>query len=693
MNSSDIYDDHGDRDDEIYSFEDTDEVTVPDPTGDLDRTDLANIIGDGEPHNDSQDTSQGTPATTDQDSVYEGLPTVNDNDLTNIHVPTSVLAANTVTKRLDALIAIDHPLIINARLHGMVDPRPCQELTTDLVEMINRKIGMLNHRLVSMASEAKDKIKADQNSGKGSGAETGNALLTKRKGVNRLGFNEIAIVLAKLHDVVLLAPSDTNSDPDLDMLAVYDADPSSDTFGTYQASSSFIRKLARHYCNDLTTKEFAEVTAALTDITPRRYRRTDKDLIAMNNGIFDYRNKVLIPFSPKYIFVAKATVNYNPDATNPVITNDTDGTTWDVVSWIHELFTDELPTPPGPDADNEILDDYDREYKRVKTFNEENTGLEHLIWQIIGATLRPYVAWNKSAWFYSTQGNNGKGTLIELMRNIIGPQSYASIPVADFGKDFLLEPLTRASAILVDENDVGSYIERAANLKAVITNDVITINRKFRSPIAYQFFGFMVQCINDRPKIKDKSDSLYRRQLYVPFFKSFTGAERRYIKTDYIKRADVLEYIAYRVLNEIDDYYELDNPPAAQLALEEAKEDNDPLRSFWNDIREEVQWTALPKDFLYDLYRAWSDRFNPNNKPPAIRKFCTEMKMLVDSDREWEWVINDHVYKHMDDPEVLITKYKLENWINENAPKNNQRARSTLDPSQRKSKFTGLKKL
>ena len=94
----------------------------------------------------------------------------------------------------------------------------------------------------------------------------------------------------------------------------------------------------------------------------------------------------------------------------------------------------------------------------------------------------------------------------------------------------MLEPLTRATAIIVDENDVGTYIDKAANLKAIITNDAISINRKFKQVISYRFYGFMVQCLNEMPRIKDKSDSFWRRQLFIPFTKCFTGAERKYIK-------------------------------------------------------------------------------------------------------------------------------------------------------------------
>lgn len=55
-------------------------------------------------------------------------------------------------------------------------------------------------------------------------------------------------------------------------------------------------------------------------------------------------------------------------------------------------------------------------------------------------------------------------------------------------------------------------------------------------PVSFVFRGFMVQCVNEYPRVKDKSDSFFRRQLFVPFMKCFTGIERKYIKDDYLHR-------------------------------------------------------------------------------------------------------------------------------------------------------------
>lgn len=79
--------------------------------------------------------------------------------------------------------------------------------------------------------------------------------------------------------------------------------------------------------------------------------------------------------------------------------------------------------------------------------------------------MRPNVPWNKSVWFYSESGNNGNGTLCELMRQLVGHGNYASISLADFGKDFMLGSLIHAQAVITDENDVGTYVDKAANCR------------------------------------------------------------------------------------------------------------------------------------------------------------------------------------------------------------------------------------
>ena len=462
----------------------------------------------------------------------------------------------------------------------------------------------------------------------------------KWKIMDKLEPAQIASIVNALYHVILV---DTGDDEDDDgeeevdrlPLAIYRSDGPNK--GIYVSSQRVFEKIAAQYRHGMDTYDMKKYISELRRLALKKSRCNVKNLIAVNNGIFDYDTKQLLPFTPELIFTSKSKVNYNPNAKNPVIHNPDDGTDWDVESWMNELSDD-------PEIVN-------------------------VLWQILGAVIRPNVAWGKAAWLYSESGNNGKGTLCQLMRDLCGKKACVSISLSDFSKDFMLEPLLHASAIIVDENDVGTYIDKAANLKSVVTGDSCLVNRKFKQPIDIQFRGFMVQCLNSMPKIRDKSDSFYRRQLFIPFTKCFTGAERKYIKQDYLHRPEVLEYVLYRVLNM--NYYELDTPKACQDALNEYKEFNDPVRQFMSEIMSQLVWDLVPFRFLYDLYRAWYAK-NCGGKGEMKNKSTFKQEFLNLLKEYPEWSCEDPSASHktgqkMNEAEPLIVEYDLQEWMNPNA--------------------------
>ena len=489
-----------------------------------------------------------------------------------------------------------------------------------------------------------------------------NALLPKGRKwhcPDELAPSQIADIIRTLYPVANISCAGSNTDASYDILGIYQYD--GDNEGIYVSDDLSWAQLIRQFRYTINRREIEEVKAAIHDNAPRLTRCMEKHLIAVNNGIFDYDKKELLPFSPDKVFIAKCKVDYNPNAKNVVIHNALDGTDWDVESWMNTLSDDK-----------EIV----------------NT-----LWEVIGAIIRPNVPWGRSAWFYSETGNNGKGTLCELMRAITGEGSYASISLSDMAKDFMLEPLIHASAIIVDENDVGIYIDRAANLKAIITNDVLQMNRKFKTPIAFQFKGFMVQCLNEMPKIKDKSDSFYRRQLFIPFTKCFTGRERKYIKQDYLHRKDVLEYVLYKVLNM--NYYQLSVPEACKAALEDYKEYNDPVRQFVDEILPECRWDLLPFTFLYDLYKAWYERNIGKTGLQGRNTFIDNLLNVIKDSTEWSCLDKKARITSkglMDAPEPLILEYNLEHWQNSRYIGSKDRDKAAT-PDNLKKEYRGLQRL
>jgi putative DNA primase/helicase len=219
------------------------------------------------------------------------------------------------------------------------------------------------------------------------------------------------------------------------------------------------------------------------------------------------------------------------------------------------------------------------------------------------------------------------------------------------------------------------------------------MNRKFKTPIAFQFKGFMVQCLNEMPKIKDKSDSFYRRQLFIPFTKCFTGRERKYIKQDYLHRKDVLEYVLYKVLNM--NYYQLSVPEACKAALEDYKEYNDPVRQFVDEILPECRWDLLPFTFLYDLYKAWYERNIGKTGLQGRNTFIDNLLNVIKDSTEWSCLDKKARITSkglMDAPEPLILEYNLEHWQNSRYIGSKDRDKAAT-PDNLKKEYRGLQRL
>ena len=445
-----------------------------------------------------------------------------------------------------------------------------------------------------------------------------------------LDHHSIAKLLLATNCIRRINCAKEDSDEEFDLLAIYKNEGYNE--GTYRSENRDFFEIATQYNPRLNNKQLKDVIERLKTLAPRVERCMDRDLIAVNNGIFNYKTKELQDYTPDLVFLSKSHVNYNHAAQNIVIHNDDDNSDWDVESWMKSLSDDP-----------EIVD---------------------LLWQVLGAVVRPLVNWDKAAWLYSEQGSNGKGTLCELMRELVGPSACASISLSSFSKEFALEPLIRAVAVIVDENDVGTFIDKAANLKAIVTHDVLEINRKHQAIVNYRPQLFMLQTLNEFPRIKDKSDSFYRRQLFIPFTKCFTGQERKYIKSDYLHRKEVLEYCLYKVLHM--NYYELSEPEACKKVLATYKVSNDPVRQFWNDLKDEFKWDLLPYSFLYDLYKSWFRKNNPNGSVEGRNKFISEIRNIADGD-EWEAKETDErvrIENRMNVPELLIAEYDLVEWKN-----------------------------
>lgn len=400
--------------------------------------------------------------------------------------------------------------------------------------------------------------------------------------------------------------------------------------GVYTQSDSELYALVKKYKFDVTQKEFKEIKADLEMTCEILQPDNSYDSTIVENGIFNFTTGKLEEFTPNRVFLSKPSIGYYPTAQNVFITNP-DGSSFDVDSWLAEIADD-------PD-------------------------ITDLFWQIINSVLRR-VSNDVMILFYAPSGCNGKGTFLSLLRNIVGEDNCASIPLDKWGEKFDTSMLIGKMANFVDENAVKGYAASIDSLKASITNDVLTVQAKHKDAVSIHFRGTQIFCVNSLVRIGDGTDSAYRRILTVPFEKSFTGKENKLIKRDYLCRTEVLEYVVKKAL-EMGVFDEYSVPTKCEELKRRYMRNNDAVRDFVYEIVEKCVWDMIPNPFAYDLYKAWYRR-NCTGQYQGRNTFLESFRRIMESDFSDKWRPTrqggESAKNYITVPEPMILEFDLRNW-------------------------------
>lgn len=406
--------------------------------------------------------------------------------------------------------------------------------------------------------------------------------------------------------------------------------------GLYVPAEDLIRRLARQYHYTISPKDLNAVVECVRDSVPLLEESKGNNVVALANGLFDLDSKELLPFSPDVVLRSKASVASNKDATTcPAI----DG--WSVDEWIRGLANNDLD-------------------------------VDKLFWQVIAALFRPDHSFDKAVLLYSPTGSNGKGTFVELLRNLVGVERVATLSISDFDGEYLPEELRSAFCVLADENAVGYYLKEAGAFKAWVTHDWTRFNVKYGSMTSIKGRGLCVFCANELPSSKDKSESLYRRFIPIPFLKRYVGAdENKAIKDDYVKRPEVLEYVANKALM-MDLFDSFIEPAVCKELLNQIRVENDPVLQFAEEFLPQFKWDLLPWGFLYGVYSAWMRKEVPNGRAVNSREFNKRLSAYVDDNPSCGWVvprgadgkqIPTRTEKRILGDETLAVEYDLSDWF------------------------------
>ena len=137
------------------------------------------------------------------------------------------------------------------------------------------------------------------------------------------------------------------------------------------------------------------------------------------------------------------------------------------------------------------------------------------------------------------------------------------------------------------------------------------------------------------------------------------------IKDEYLKRTDVLEYVAHKALM-LPLFNSFDVPGVCEKLLGQMQVENDPVLQFAEEFLPQFKWDLLSWKFLYAVYRAWMHDDVPSGRAVSKTVFEDRLKAYVDDNPSCGWTVTPAAVRTKNriiGEEPLAVEYNLDQWF------------------------------
>ncbi len=305
--------------------------------------------------------------------------------------------------------------------------------------------------------------------------------------------------------------------------------------------------------------------------------------IMFNNGIYDIKNNILLPFSESLIITSKIPHNFK------------------------SIFSKEV----SEKAEN-----------LISIWADNDKEIIQLLYEIIGYTLYRTNPLGKT-FFLQGSGGNGKSTFFDFLGFIVNKNNVVHREFEELEKEYNVISLKGKMLTICDDIN-NKYITRVGLLKKIVTGEPIIGKALYSDPEEFRYMGKLLLAGNDVPRINDTSDGLGRRLVIIPFKANLKNRPNINLREQYFTD-DIAEYVLYKAilyLKKVMDKKEFIKPGIVDVALREYHSYNNPVIEFIEENKEIINTNAC--SFVYSTYKNFCDEIGA--KPLGRNAFYKKME-------------------------------------------------------------------
>lgn len=334
-----------------------------------------------------------------------------------------------------------------------------------------------------------------------------------------------------------------------------------------------------------------------TNVVPRASFDPPKNKINLLNGIYDIKTKELIPHSAAYYFTSVLPFEFNAEATCP---------TWD---------------------------------QFLKNISLGRQSIIDAIEEYIGYCLLGGDYTINKMLILAGDGSNGKTTLLNLIKKILGADNCSFVPASKYGNNHYLANLYGKLANISEETGVMG-LKDTEIIKLLTGDGTLEVDCKFERPFNFQNRAKIIMTYNKVPYLGESTVGIKRRLMIIPFDLNLEEELDKKIVDIQEKLESELSGILNRcmiALNRLLDAGSFTEVEETKEKLHEMLADSDPIYALWT---ENLDFTGKPEDCLqykdvWDFYEREIDPIDVGSERRiSQRKFFTRLRILATKEKK-----------------------------------------------------------
>lgn len=235
----------------------------------------------------------------------------------------------------------------------------------------------------------------------------------------------------------------------------------------------------------------------------------------------------------------------------------------------------------------------------------DDTELHRHMWEVIGYLLMTGNPFAKIFLLYGP-GGNGKGTMLRLLRRLLGRDNYSSVSMHQLVDDRFATSGLYGKVANISGDLSARFLADPQILKEITGGDSINASRKFGQSFEFVPYAVPIFASNEFFRTSDSSAGWRRRWEVIEFTRNVAGTQPFDEQVLFAEASGIFNY-AMHGLRELMQRGRFDPPASAREATQRLHDEADPVMMWLDDDSKVISGPeeSAPRIDVYDRYKHW----------------------------------------------------------------------------------------